>query len=209
MKIALDLLVNQVHEIWRDGDHVASLLSLDITGMYDRVVRSKLVHVLRAKGIPKQLIKWVGVFMINRTSILVLLNMEIEEKPIFARVSQGSSLSPILYLFYAVELLKACNNIINRLSASAFVDNITLLIYKQTTKGNYRILKSAHNRCLDQARRYGASFTPEKYDLIHLFKRPKKFNIQAQLQLGNLVKALTTSMRVLGVQLTRPKVTVR
>ena len=54
-EIALDLLVNQVHEIWRDGDYVALLLSLDITGAYDRVVRSRMVHVLQAKEIPEQL----------------------------------------------------------------------------------------------------------------------------------------------------------
>ena len=35
IKIALDLLVNQVHEIWRDEDYMALLLFLDITGVYD------------------------------------------------------------------------------------------------------------------------------------------------------------------------------
>src|SRR5436190_4314811 len=198
---ALDLLVNQVHEIWRDGDHVASLLSLDITGAYDRVVRDRMVHVLRAKGIPEQLAEWVRAFMTDRTSTLVLSGTETEEKPISAGVPQGSPLSPILYLFYAAELLEACNSTTDRLSASAFVDDTTLLAYGQTTEGNCRILESAHNRCLDWARRYGASFAPEKYDLIHLSRRPKKFNMQAQMQLGSLVKAPTTSVRVLGVWL--------
>jgi len=53
MKIILDLLVNQIHEIWRDEDHVISLLFLDITGAYDRVVYSRLVHVLQVKEIPE------------------------------------------------------------------------------------------------------------------------------------------------------------
>ena len=52
---ALNLLVNQVHEIWRDGDHVASLLSLDIIGAYDWVIHDRMMHVLWAKEIPKQL----------------------------------------------------------------------------------------------------------------------------------------------------------
>src|SRR5436190_11032377 len=86
IKTALDLLVNQVHEIWRDRDHVASLLSLDITGAYDRVVCDKMVHVLQAKGIPEQLAEWVRVFMTDRTSTLVLSGTKIKEKPIFAGV---------------------------------------------------------------------------------------------------------------------------
>ena len=66
---------------------MASLLSLDITGAYDRVVRSRLVHVLRAKGIPEQLAEWMEVFIINRISILMLSNMKTEKRLIFVKVS--------------------------------------------------------------------------------------------------------------------------
>ena len=46
---ALNLLVNQVHIVWEEGEFVASLLLLDITGAFDRIVSSHLVHVLRMK----------------------------------------------------------------------------------------------------------------------------------------------------------------
>lgn len=46
---ALDLIVNQAHEVWQAGDYVASLLSLNITGAFDRVVRKRLTHVLRVR----------------------------------------------------------------------------------------------------------------------------------------------------------------
>ena len=132
--------------------------------------------------------------MTDRISTLVLSDTETEEKSVSAEVPQESFLFFILYLFYMVELLKVCNNTNERLSTSAFVDDITLLIYGKITEDNCHILESAHNQCLDWAQQYGASFASEKYDLIHLFRRLKKFNMQVQLQLKNLIKTLIISV---------------
>ena len=129
IEIILNLLVNQVHKIWRDKDYIISLLSLNITGAFNQVIHNRMIHVLRIKEILEQLTEWIKTFMLNKTSILMLLDIKIEEKLIATKVSQSSPLSPILYLFYAAELLKACNNINKRLSVSIFIDNTTLLAY--------------------------------------------------------------------------------
>ena len=110
---ALNLLVNQVHEIWWDEDHVVSLLSLDITRAYDWVMCSRMMHVLQIKRISEQLAEWVRVFMTDRISILVLSDTETKKKLIFTEVSQKSSLFLIFYLFYTAEFLKTCNSINN------------------------------------------------------------------------------------------------
>ena len=141
----LNLLINQVHEIWQDEDHVASLLFLNIIEIYDQMICSRLIHVLWVKRIFKQLAEQVRVFMMNRTSTLVLSDTETEEKSISAEVLQRSFLSLILYLFYMMKLLKACNNISDQLSASIFINDIILLIYKQITEKNYQILKNIYN----------------------------------------------------------------
>jgi len=107
----------------------------------------------------------------------------------------------ILYLFYAAELLETCNSISDWLSASVFVNDITLLAYGQITEENCWILESMHNWCMNWACCYRAFFVPEKYDLIHLFRRFKKFNMQAQLQLEDLVKALIISVWMLRIWL--------
>ena len=141
---ALDLLVNQVHTIWESGDYVASLLSLDIVGAFDRVVRKRLAHVLRAKGIPSELVEWVQGFMTERTATIITADKEAEEFKIAVGVPQGSPLSPKLYLFYVAELLDSCNSSADRLSASGFVDDTTLLTYGRSTESNCRTLKRAH-----------------------------------------------------------------
>ena len=107
----------------------------------------------------------------------------------------------ILYLFYAAELLETCNSISDWLSASVFVNDITLLIYEQITKENCWILESTHNQCMNWTCCYEAFFVSEKYNLIHLFRRLKKFNMQAQLQLEDLIKALIILIWMLRIWL--------
>ena len=83
--------------------------------------------------------------MTDRISILMLSDIEIEEKLISAEILQEFFLSLILYLFYAAELLKTCNSINDQLSTSIFMNDIILLIYEQIIEENCRILKSMHN----------------------------------------------------------------
>jgi hypothetical protein len=48
---------------------------------------------------------------------------------------------------------------------------------------------------------HGASFAPEKYKLIHLARRPKKFNMQASLRLTGAETRPSATIRILGVWL--------
>lgn len=49
-EMALELLVEQVHTIWDQGnDKVASLLSIDVAGAFDMVSHPWLLHNLRKR----------------------------------------------------------------------------------------------------------------------------------------------------------------
>ena len=58
-----------------------------------------------------------------------------------------------------------------------------------------------HNRCLDWARCYSASFAPEKYKLMHLAQNPKQFNMQAPLPLLGVETKPEALLCILGVWL--------
>ena len=131
-------------------------------------MKSYLMHVLRMKEILERLVKWVHVYMTDCTTTLVLSNIKINKSAVVFKVLQDSSLLSILYLFYIIELLEACNNSNKRLSTSAFINDIILLVYELSTKHNYCMLSQAHNQCLDWARKYEAIFAFKKYELIHL-----------------------------------------
>jgi hypothetical protein len=49
----LDLLAQQIHATWQNTDRVATLLSLDMTGAFDRVVPVQLLHTMRERKIPE------------------------------------------------------------------------------------------------------------------------------------------------------------
>ena len=51
-KTALELLIAQVKIVWGSGKFVASLLSLDILGAFDTINSTRLLDILRKKGLP-------------------------------------------------------------------------------------------------------------------------------------------------------------
>ena len=51
IETALDLLVEQIHTIWKEK-HIASVLSLDIAGAFDTVNHVQLLDNLRKKRVP-------------------------------------------------------------------------------------------------------------------------------------------------------------
>ncbi len=197
---ALELLTAQVKTIWGSGKFVASLLSLDISGAFNTVNPTRLLDVLRKKGFPGWIVRWIRAFMTNRKTTLVIQGHETTAFPVLAGVPQGSPLSPILFLFYNSELLELCQRPKEGLSAVGFADDINMLAYSRSTEGNCRILEAAHTRCLDWARRYGIKFAPSKYELIH-FTRSRRFNLQASVRLGGTEKLPSPDVKVLGVWL--------
>ncbi len=53
------------------------------------------------------------------------------------KIPQNLLISPILYLFYNINLLEKCNNIRLRISVTKFVNDINILIYNKSMERNY------------------------------------------------------------------------
>ena len=119
--------------------------------------------------------------MINKIITLIIRDYEIKKILISVKIPQKLSLSFILYLFYAVKLLKAYNNINKRLSTNKFINDINLLIYKLFIKYNCSMLIKAHDKYLNWTKHYKVFFNLKKYELIYLSYTSCKFNIRAIL----------------------------
>ena len=86
---ALDLLLSQIRATWNAGG-VATLLSMDISGAYDHVVRERLTHILLwQKGVPSSVVGWVQSFITGRTTTLVFDGRESEPLQIASGIPQA------------------------------------------------------------------------------------------------------------------------
>jgi retron-type reverse transcriptase len=145
---ALELLTRQVHTIWGSKRHVATLLSVDISGAFDTVNPFRLLDILRKKRLPLWIVRWVQAFITTRNTTLVIQGHETPSFPVEAGVPQGSPLSPILFLLYTAKLHEICNRPWEGLSGVGFADDTNLLTYSESTEENYRKLERVHEKLL-------------------------------------------------------------
>jgi hypothetical protein len=195
---ALNILLQQVHATWQNKDWVATLLSLDMTGAFDRVIPAQLLHNMRERNIPEWIVKWVGSFISNRTMTLCLPGYNTNAFSTHSGIPQGSPMSPILFLFYNANLVDICNPLTLPASGIGFLDDVNALALGKLAAENCRTLQTVHERCSDWAKKHGASFAPDKYILMHFTNARTKHNTSCLLVLPAYTLYPSPSARVLG-----------
>ena len=78
---------------------------------------------------------------------------------------------PILFLVFIAELLAGLQRPKDSTLGFGFVNDTNLVAWGDSTQDNCCHLKVAHSQCIAWVKRYGATFTPEKYQLIHFTKQ--------------------------------------
>jgi hypothetical protein len=199
---ALKLLIEQIHIVWNmKKDKIATLLSMNVIDAYDHVSRDRLLHNLRKRDISDWIIRWTNSFMRNRHISLTFDNATMTFRLIKADISQKSFIFSILYLFYNADLLKVFERSSRRVAIVSFVNDINLLIYDISTKQNCRTLKRFHQECETWNRRHEIAFASIKYELIHLTRNHRRFNMQVELRIEAIQKTSALYVRVLSVQM--------
>ena len=82
-------------------------------------------------------------FLKNKNTTLIIKDYTMTKRKINVSISQSSSFSSMLYLFYNVNLLKSCENIKLRFNVIEFMNDINILTYNESTERNCKTLKKA------------------------------------------------------------------
>jgi len=197
----VELLTALVHTAW-DNKKIATMLSLDLSGAFDRVVPERLQHVLRMRRIPEWFTRWIDNFMSERTTTLIVDGVESPSFPIIRGVPQGSPLSPVIFVFYIADLLEESDSPVNMVTPIGFADDVQLLAFGDSAAENCRKLGRVHDRCIAWAKRTGMQPSPQKYELIHFSKRRTiAGETQASLTLPGITIQPKDEVRVLGIWL--------
>ena len=110
-------------------------------------------------------------------------------------------LSSILYLFYNINLLKACDDIRLKTSFTDFINDINILTYKKFMKCNCKVLSKIYDKCEQWSKMHDIKFLKTKHELIHFTRIFKWFNMNVDVKLMKHQINLKSNIRVLKVQL--------
>jgi hypothetical protein len=145
-----------------------------MSGAYDRVVPSRLLHNLRKRCLPQWIVNFISSFLTDRSTPLTHPGFSL---PLFSTdsgIPQGSPLSLILFLFYNADLVDLYNSLDLPITCIGFVDDENILAFGLSTEETCIALKEIHSRCIRWGEMHGASFAPDKYALVHFTKKKRQ-----------------------------------
>ncbi len=123
----LQLITEKIYIVWSDmRRRVVSLLSLNKKSAFNNVTHSRLLHDIKKRKVFKLLLEFVKNFLKDWRITITINDYTMTKCSMNVDISQDSSLSLILYLFYNANLLKACDNIKLRTNFIDFVNVRTL-----------------------------------------------------------------------------------
>ena len=198
----LQLIIEKIHTVWSDmRKRVVLLLSLNEKNAFDNVMHSRLLHDMKKRKVSRLLLEFVKNFLRNQRITITIDDYMMMKCSVNINISQDSLLSLILYLFYNMNLLKACDDIKLRTSFTDFVNDINILIYKEFIKRNCRVFSEIYDRCKQWSKTHDIKFLMTKHELIQFMKTSKWFNMKVDVKLTRHQINWKSEIRVLRVQL--------
>ncbi|KAJ5094940.1 reverse transcriptase [Penicillium argentinense] len=202
---AIHLLLEQIHASWRNDDRVASLLTLDVSGAFDNASHRRLLHNLRKRRVPQCIIRWVGSFLRDRQTSLLMQEGDMGRFGVATGIPQGSPISPILYLFYNADLIDEIHHAApGQVLVTGYIDDICILVWSKSSRKNCRLLQHLHQIAETWEKRHASRFAPAKYGLMHMYRTRGSVppeDLDADLELRGETIRPTKTLRYLGVYL--------
>src|SRR6266498_5875319 len=175
-------------QLAKQDKKVISALFIDVKGAFDYVSANQLIKICIELGLPKLLCSWIDSFLVNRKIQLVFNNGKSIKTDIQIGISQGSSISLILFLIYIRNLFQDLES-----RGMSYIDDIGLVALSESIEKNFKILKEVVIRIFEKGADNLIQFDLEKTELIHFHsKRNIGENVNICFSKNYLVEAKST-----------------
>ena len=196
-KSTTDAALCLAHDIYAANNHnlFTSLITFDITGYFNNVNHNRLLSILRSKGIPLPLCKWVQSFVSRRETRIRVDGFTDGARAVCTGCPQGSPVSGVLANYYSAPLLEMFlqanaqirdaptqnpdirgHNDETPITAGLFVDDRSLYTASKSPTANARRLQNVFKKVITWADQNGLKIDMNKVDYI-CFTCPHKRKI--------------------------------
>ncbi|RKK42613.1 hypothetical protein BFJ69_g18392, partial [Fusarium oxysporum] len=194
---ATDLVTALIHDIEEAfaRKKVATLVTMDVQGAFDTVMRNRLVLRLREQGWPDYLARWAGSFMSGRSARVRYQDTVTPPSPLQCGLPQGSPVSPILFLLYTEPIYRLGNP----WGRFGYADDTAILSIGDTVDETTAMASSSIEEMVRWGAANGVSFDTKKTEVMHFSRRTLR--TAPAVRHGDVEKHPESALRWLGIWL--------
>ncbi|KIN94669.1 hypothetical protein M404DRAFT_83027, partial [Pisolithus tinctorius Marx 270] len=194
---SLLLLEATIRHAWRQK-RVVSALFLDIEGAFPNAVTDRLLHNMRKRRLPREIVQFTERLLTNRKTRLRFDDYISNWVHIKNGIGQGDPLSMILYVIYSSDLADIAKG--NKELTLAFVDNTALIAIGKTFEDTHYTLLNMmerENGGYDWSNQHNSRFETTKFALMDFTLNRNK--PRPTMMIRNAAITPVTTHRFLGV----------
>ncbi|KAJ3477493.1 hypothetical protein NLI96_g10423 [Meripilus lineatus] len=139
------------------------------------LLHTRLIHNLRKRQVPENLVGWISSFLTGRTTNLKFDDYTSEPLQASTGIPQGSPISPILYLFYGADLLEITEVSQRDRFTAGYIDDTMLAATSKTIEENVAKLEEMASEALKWSDTHACKFDVTKFQLIHFTRNQRKY----------------------------------
>jgi len=175
-------MVDRAHSAWKE-DNIAGVLLMDSKAAFPSVGRERLIHLMKAKQIDGDHIRWTESFLLDRTVEMVIKGNVLQSHPMEAGVLQGSPVLPIVFAIHTSGLITWVEEKVQRVKGLSFIDNLGWIATGKDVNQVVRKLKACAAESIEWATRRDLQFdTAMTGTALFTRRRGHKKHLQQKLK---------------------------
>ncbi|KAJ3478790.1 hypothetical protein NLG97_g8480 [Lecanicillium saksenae] len=198
---AVDIAACLIYDIEKAlaSGKVATLVTEDVMGAFDAILRNRMILCLRQQGWPDFLIRWIASFLLDRLAKVRYQETTTASAKLRCGLPQGSPISPILYIL----ITAAIYFLTGPAQRYGYADDTAMLFIGDSLEDTTRQANEAIAAMESWGRGEAIYFDPGKTEIMHFSRRNADTDQPLIIYHGDKEIRASQSMRWLGIWLDR------